>query len=41
MMHPILTPSLNYVICERKKYVDNDIIKLKLFPLFLRDRAKT
>jgi hypothetical protein len=26
---------------QKKKYVDNDIIKLKLFPFSLRDRAKT
>ena len=25
---------------QKKKYVDNDIIKLKLFPFSLRDRAK-
>ena len=26
---------------QKKKYVDNDIVKLKLFPFSLRDRAKT
>ena len=26
---------------QKKKDVDNDIVKLKLFPLSLRDRAKT
>ena len=26
---------------QKKKYVDNDMIKLKLFPFLLRDRAKT
>src|SRR3989337_3602882 len=26
---------------QKKKHVDNDIIKLKLFPFSLRDRAKT
>src|SRR3954462_8443563 len=26
---------------QKKKYVDNDIFKLKLFPFLLRDRAKT
>ena len=25
---------------QKKKYVDNDIVKLKLFPFSLRDRAK-
>ena len=28
------------MICKRKKDVDNDIVKLKLFPFSLRDRAK-
>ena len=27
--------------CKRKKDTDNDIVKLKLFPFSLRDRAKT
>ena len=26
---------------QKKKYVDNDIVKLKLFPISLRDHAKT
>ena len=26
---------------KKKKYVDNDIVKLKLFPFSLRDHAKT
>jgi hypothetical protein len=26
---------------QKKKDVDNDIVKLKLFPFSLRDRAKT
>ena len=26
---------------QKKKYVDNNIVKLKLFPFSLRDRAKT
>ena len=26
---------------QKKKYVDNDIVKLKLFPFSLRDSAKT
>ena len=26
---------------QKKKDVDNDIVKLKLFPFLLRDRAKT
>ena len=26
---------------QKKKNVDNDIVKLKLFPFSLRDRAKT
>ena len=26
---------------QKKKYLDNDIVKLKLFPVSLRDRAKT
>ena len=26
---------------QKKKGVDNDIVKLKLFPFSLRDRAKT
>ena len=26
---------------QKKKYVDNDIVKLKQFPFSLRDRAKT
>ena len=32
-----------YVICDmrKKKDVDNDIVKLKLFPFSLRDRGKT
>ena len=25
---------------QKKKYVDNDVVKLKLFPFSLRDRAK-
>ena len=31
------------VLCDmqKKKDVDNDIVKLKLFPFSLRDRAKT
>ena len=41
MLHPILIPSLNYVICKRKKDVYNDIFKLKLFPFSLGYRAKT
>ena len=28
------------MICKRKKDVDNDVVKLKLFPFSLRDRAK-
>ena len=35
-----LTHLWNYAICKRKKDVDNDIVKLKLFPFSLRDRAK-
>ena len=33
----------NFVdLCDmQKKYVDNNIVKLKLFPFSLRDRAKT
>ena len=37
-------PLNNFVdLCDmqKKKYVDNDIVKLKLFPFSLRDRAKT
>ena len=40
MLLSILIPSLNFVICKKTKDVDNDIIKLKLFPFSLRDRAK-
>ncbi len=29
------------VRCKRKKDMDNDIVKLKLFPFSLRDHAKT
>ena len=32
--------SFIYVICKRKKDVNNDVVKLKLFPFSLRDRAK-
>ena len=28
------------MICKRKKDVNNDVVKLKLFPFSLRDRAK-
>ena len=28
-------------LCDMQKFVDNDIVKLKLFPFSLRDRAKT
>ena len=41
MPHPIFIISLIYAICKIKKDVDNDIVKLKLFPFLLRDRAKT
>ena len=39
------TTHLNNIIdlcdMQKKKDVDNDIVKLKLFPFLLRDRAKT